>query len=71
MNTAEIVMREMQGNRGFQVRQLFAERIRQPRKSPHRHSHREVLSFHKRSADMVRVGIALSDFGYDPREHSV
>jgi hypothetical protein len=42
MNSAEIVKREVQGESGFQVRQLFAERIREPRKAPHRHAHREV-----------------------------
>src|ERR1700676_1521940 len=68
MNTTEIVIREVQSDSGFQVRQLLAERIREPRKSPHRHSHGQVLPFHKRSADVVRVGIALSDLGYDPRD---
>jgi len=43
MNTAEVAIGEVQGNRGFQVRQLLAERIREPRKSPHRHTHGEVL----------------------------
>ena len=71
MNTAEIVVSKMQSDSGFQMRQLFAERIGEPRKSPHRHSHGQVLPFHKRSADMSGVGVALSDFGYNPREHSV
>ena len=29
MNAAEIVIREVQGDSGFQVRQLFAEAVRQ------------------------------------------
>ena len=50
------------------MRELFAKRICEPRKSPHRHSHGQVLPFYKRSADMVRVGVALSNFGYNPRD---
>jgi hypothetical protein len=68
MNTAEIVIREVQSDSGLQVRQLFAERIREPRQSPHRHSHGQVLPFHKTGRDEVRVGVALSDFGYTPRD---
>jgi hypothetical protein len=56
------------GDSGFQVRQFLAERIREPRKSPHRHSHSQVLPFNKRSADVFGIGIALSDFGYNPRD---
>jgi hypothetical protein len=43
MNAAEIVVREVGRDGGSQVRQLFAEGIGDPRKSPHRHSHGEVL----------------------------
>lgn len=53
MNTAEIVMREVQGNSGFQVRQPFAVRIRQPREAANLHPHREVLPFHERRADVL------------------
>jgi len=66
MNSTEVVIPEVQGNRGFQVRQLLAERVREPRKSSHRHSHGQVLPFHERRADMF--GIALSDLGYNPRD---
>jgi hypothetical protein len=48
MNAAEIVKGEMQGNRGFQVRQLFAVRIREPRESAYCHSHGEVLPLNER-----------------------
>jgi hypothetical protein len=58
----------MQRDSGFQMRQLLAERIREPRKTPHRHSHGQVLPLHKRSTDVSGVGIALSDFGYNPRD---
>src|ERR1700676_4996455 len=68
MNTAKIVVSEMQRDSGFQVRQLFAESIREPRKSSHCHSHGQVLSFHERRTDMFGVGIALSNFGYNPRD---
>jgi hypothetical protein len=68
MHTAKIVIREVQRDGGFQVRQLFAESIREPRKSPHRHSHRQVLPLHERRADVFGIGIALSDFGYNPRD---
>jgi hypothetical protein len=68
MNAAEIVVREVQSDSGFQVRQLLAERIREPRKTPHRHSHSQILPLNKRSADMTGIGITLSDFGYNPRD---
>jgi hypothetical protein len=63
MNTAEIVKREMQVDGSFQVRELLTESIRQARQSAHLHSHREVLPFHKRCADVGRVRVAKSDFG--------
>src|SRR5690348_8905190 len=65
MNTAEIVVSKMQSNSGFQVRQLFAERIRQSGETAHLHSHREVLPFDKGRADVLRVRIANSHLGYD------
>ena len=68
MNTAEIVIREVQSDSGPKMRQLFRERIGQPRKAPHRHSHGQVLPLHERRADVVGIRIALSDFGYNPRD---
>jgi hypothetical protein len=68
MNTAEIVVREVQRNSGFQVRQLFAERIGKPRQSPHLHSHCEVLPFHVAGRDMVRVGPSVDYLGYNLRD---
>jgi len=59
MNTAEIVIGEVQRDSGFQVRQLLAERISEPRESSHRHSHGQVLPLHKGRADLVRVGVRL------------
>jgi hypothetical protein len=39
MNPTEIVIREMQADSGFQMRQLFAESVRQPRKTAKLHPH--------------------------------
>jgi hypothetical protein len=46
MNTAEIVKGEVQGDSGPKMCELFRERIGEPRKTPHRHSHGQVLPFH-------------------------
>jgi hypothetical protein len=40
MHTAEIVVSKVQRNSRFQVRQLFAESIRQSRESANGHPHR-------------------------------
>ena len=37
---------------------FLAEGVRQPRESPHRHSHREVLTLDVRRADVLRVGLS-------------
>ena len=65
MNPAEIVVREMQRTRGFQIRQFLAESIRQPREPANRHSHGEVLPFDKASRDVSRVRIASTNLGYN------
>src|SRR5438270_8499537 len=65
MNTTKVVIREVQGDSGFQMRQLLAERIGEPRKSAELHPHGQVLPLHKRSGDVFRVGIARSDLGYN------
>src|SRR5437016_6267296 len=65
MNAAEVVIGEMQSDSGFQMRQLFAESICQPRQPAKLHPHGEVLPFHVRRADMVGIGIARADFGYN------
>ena len=39
MNATEIVIREVQGDGGFQVRQLLAERIGESGKASHLHPH--------------------------------
>ena len=68
MNATEIVIREVQGNGGFQMRQLLTESVRQPRESAHLHSHGQVLPFHEAGRNLIGVGVALSDFGYRLRD---
>src|SRR5437899_6706593 len=63
MNPAKIVIREMQSNRSFQMRKFLTEGVRQSGESANCHPHGEVLPFHMRSADVVRIGVASSDFG--------
>ena len=68
MYPTKVVVREVQSDSGFQVRQLLAERIREPRKSSHCHPDCEVLPSDKASRNLLRIGIALSDLGYNPRD---
>src|SRR5260370_4674917 len=46
---------------------MFDKGIVQARKAAKLHSHREVLPFDKTGRNMVRVGVALSNLGYNPR----
>src|SRR5579864_2187929 len=64
MNMAEIVIREVQGDSGFQVVQLFRESIGQSGKPSHCHPHGQILPFHVRRADMLLIRVALYDLGY-------
>src|SRR5579863_8025542 len=68
MNATEIVIREVQCNGGFQVRELLAESVRESSKAAHLHSHGQILPFHKASRDLIGFGVALSDFGYRLRD---
>src|SRR5437764_9768904 len=65
MNSAEIVVGEVQRDSSFQVRQLFAESICEPCQPAKLHPHREVLALNVRRADMVGIGIAAANFGYN------
>jgi hypothetical protein len=47
--------------RGDVVFDLFAEGVRQPSESAHRHSHREVLALDIARADMLRIGVSDAD----------
>lgn len=68
MNAAEIVVGKMRSYSGSQMRQLLAERIGEARETAHRHSHRQVLPLYERRADVLRIGIAHSDLGYNLRD---
>jgi hypothetical protein len=68
MNAAEIIVRKVHGESGFQVRQLFAEGIGKPRKAMHLHSHGQVLPFNKASRNVVRIRPAVNDLGYNLRD---
>src|SRR5215470_17114841 len=68
MNTAQIVMREMQIDSGNQVLQLLAEGVGQPGKPSHAHTHREVLPFDVTGRDVFRVGPSVTHFGYNLRD---
>src|SRR5438309_9871831 len=65
MYAHKVIPRKMQGHGRFQVRQFFAESICEPSQSTKLHPHSEVLAFHKASRDVLRIGIALADLGYD------
>src|SRR5438552_2237168 len=65
MNTAEIVICEVQGHGGFQVSQLLAESICQARESAKLHPHCEVLPFDVASRNVFRVRIASPHLGYN------
>jgi hypothetical protein len=65
MDTAEIVVSEVQRDGGFQVSQFLAKSIRQARESANRHSHGKVLPFHVTGRDVSWIRIASSDSGYN------
>jgi hypothetical protein len=68
MNATEIVVREMQGNGGFQVRQLLAESVRQARQPAKLHSHGEVLPLHVASRNVACARVSDSHLGYRLRD---
>lgn len=63
MNAAEIVIREVQGDSGFQVGELLAEGICEPRQPANLHSHSEVLAFYEAGRNMLGVGITRTHLG--------
>jgi hypothetical protein len=65
MHAAEVVIREVQSDGSFQMRQLLAERIGKPRQSPHLHSYGQVLPLDVRRANVLRVRIASPHLGYN------
>ena len=65
MNTAQIVIREVQSASRFQVVQFLAKGIGQARKPSHHHSHGEVLPFNMTRTDFLFVRVSLHDLGYN------
>lgn len=62
MDTTEIVLREMQGNSGFVMRQFLAERIGQPRQAANLHSLRHYRRFPAGRISTVMAPIKLVIF---------
>src|SRR5437879_12367252 len=57
MNSAKMIVSEMQSNGGFQVEELFAESVRQPSEPPAHHPNRQILAFEVRRAHELRITI--------------
>ena len=68
MNTAEIVIREVQHDGCPEVFQFTGKGVGQSRKAAKLHSHREILSFDKTGRDVFRVGMPLTHLGYNLRD---
>jgi hypothetical protein len=68
MNAAEIIVREVQGDSGFQVRELLAKCIGKSREAPKLLSHGQVLALDIASRDVVRIGLSVDDLGYNLRD---
>ena len=58
----------MQGDGGFQVRQLLAESICQPREPAKLHTHGEVLPLHVAGRNVAHARVADSHLGYCLRD---
>src|SRR5690242_4583437 len=58
MNPAKVVVHEMQGHGMTVILDLFRKSIGEASEAAHAHTHCEILSLHKRCADMVRVRVA-------------
>jgi hypothetical protein len=54
------------GNCRLMVLAFLRECVRQPREPPHALSHREILTLHKRRADVRRIGVAGAVKGLHP-----
>jgi hypothetical protein len=58
MNSDEVVPHVVNGDGRHVLLDLPRERIGEPRKSEHLHSHRQVLALHKTGGDVFRVRVA-------------
>jgi hypothetical protein len=63
VNSAEIIVREVQSASGLQVPQLLAECIGEPRETAHRHSHGEVLPLNVASRNLIGIRLANANLG--------
>lgn len=70
MNTAEIVVHEIKGQRVMMILNLFRESIRQPRKTPHGHSHCKVLALNVAGRNVPRIGLACDSRSNRPNAFS-
>jgi hypothetical protein len=64
MNTHEVIKHSEQRDGGFQAFHLLAEGIREPRKSPRRHSHAPIHSLNVTCADVFLCGVSADDNWY-------
>lgn len=60
MDTAKVVMHEIQRQRMNVIFQLFAETVCQASEAAHRHAHGEVLALNVACGDVGNVRIALN-----------
>ncbi len=68
MNTAEVVIRKIQGDSDFQVLQHARESVGKPGQTPKLHSHGQVLPFNEAGRDMLRAGVSATNLGYNLRD---
>jgi hypothetical protein len=64
VNLAEVVVGEVQSNRGFVILELLAEGVRYPSESAYMHSHCEILALDVGCADAMRVRVS-ADHNWD------
>jgi len=63
VDLAEVVIGEVQAERGPQIFRLLREAVGQASEAAHLHTHRQVLALHNRSADARRIGFSI-DWDY-------
>ena len=68
MNPTKIVVREMQRDGSFQVRQFARKGICQACKPADRHSHTEVLPLHVASRNVAHARVSDLNLGYNLRD---
>jgi hypothetical protein len=61
VNTAEVVVEEIEGHGANQVLDLLGEAVCQAGKPPHAHPHGKVLPLNVTGGDVVRIGSAKND----------